>query len=75
MEMAVSDHGIGISTADLPNIFEPFFRSNSIRNRDGHGIGLSLVKRITDLHKGSIRVSSTLGNGSTFYLSFPLRKV
>jgi signal transduction histidine kinase len=67
------DNGIGISNCDLPQIFEPFFRSNSIRNRDGHGIGLSLVKRITDLHKGSISVSSTIDVGSKFTLLLPLQ--
>jgi len=75
VEVAVSDSGIGISETDLPNIFEPFFRSNSIRNRDGHGIGLSLVKRITDLHKGTILVESVLGKGSTFKVLFPIRNV
>lgn len=69
-----SDEGIGISEEDLQHIFEPFFRSNSIRNRDGHGIGLSLVKRITDLHKGDIRVQSKLGQGSQFTLILPLLK-
>jgi len=73
--LTFEDAGIGISESDQKHLFEPFFRSNSIRNRDGHGIGLSLVKRITDLHKGSIQVSSELGKGSVFTVSLPLKKV
>lgn len=75
LELSFSDNGIGISESDLKQIFAPFFRSNSIRNRDGHGIGLSLVKRITDLHKGTIKVVSELGKGSTFSVSLPLQKL
>ncbi|MCF8464892.1 MAG: HAMP domain-containing protein [Flavobacteriales bacterium] len=75
INLTFTDNGIGISEADLKQIFDPFFRSNSIRNRDGHGIGLSLVKRITNLHKGTIKVSSELGKGSIFTVSLPLKKV
>ncbi|MCF8465306.1 MAG: HAMP domain-containing histidine kinase [Flavobacteriales bacterium] len=75
IQLTFTDNGIGISEADLKQIFDPFFRSNSIRNRDGHGIGLSLVKRICDLHKGTIKVSSVLGKGSTFTVSLPIKKV
>ena len=73
--LTFTDKGIGISESDMKQIFEPFFRSNSIRNRDGHGIGLSLVKRIANLHKGSIKVSSELGKGSVFTVTLPLKKL
>jgi signal transduction histidine kinase len=70
-----TDHGTGIPEADLPFIFEPFYRSNATRKQvSGHGVGLSLVKRIAHLHGGRIEVSSTLGKGSTFTLVLP-RKV
>ncbi|MBP9152959.1 MAG: HAMP domain-containing histidine kinase [Flavobacteriales bacterium] len=75
LSLTFTDNGIGISDSDVKQIFEPFFRSNSIRNRDGHGIGLSLVKRICDLHKGTIQVSSKLGMGSTFTVNLPLKKL
>lgn len=75
IELSFADNGIGISESDLKHIFEPFFRSNAIRNRDGHGIGLSLVKRITDLHKGSISVLSELEKGSVFTVSIPLKQL
>lgn len=73
--LTFQDRGIGISENDLLHIFEPFFRSNSIRNRDGHGIGLSLVKRITDLHKGTIEVTSQLEKGSVFTVRLPIYQV
>ncbi len=73
--LTFADNGIGISDQDMKQIFEPFFRSNSVRNRDGHGIGLSLVKRICKLHKGSISISSELGKGSVFTVNLPLKKL
>ncbi len=71
-ELSFIDHGIGISRDELPHIFDPFFRSSSIRGSDGHGIGLSLVKRIVGLHKGTLQVDSELGKGSNFTVRLPL---
>lgn len=64
--ITVSDNGRGISEEDLPNIFEPFYRSHNAITVKGHGIGLSLVERIVKLHKGHITVESQLGQGTTF---------
>lgn len=66
-----ADEGVGIQPEDIPHIFEPFFRSNDTRNVNGHGIGLSLVKRIVELHKANITVASQTGTGTTFKLSIP----
>ncbi|MCF8256310.1 MAG: HAMP domain-containing protein [Flavobacteriales bacterium] len=71
-ELQFSDKGIGISNEDLVHIFEPFFRSSSTRGSDGHGIGLSLVKRITGLHRGTVAVWSQLGKGTVFTVRLPL---
>jgi signal transduction histidine kinase len=65
------DEGVGISPENLKHVFEPFFRGNDTRNIYGHGIGLSLVKRIVDLHKGSIDIESTLGKGTTVIIQLP----
>ena len=69
----IKDNGIGISEKDLPFIFERFYRSDESRDKNtgGSGIGLTIVKAIIEAHKGTINVSSTLGKGSTFVLSFP----
>jgi signal transduction histidine kinase len=72
---SVSDTGIGISGADLPHIFEPFFMAEEVdrRKSPGSGLGLSIVKRILDLLEGDIQVHSEHGKGSTFTVSLPVR--
>jgi len=66
------DDGIGISAGEIKHIFEPFYRGNDTRNISGHGIGLSLVKRIVELHNGTVTVKSQQGVGTTFTLSLPI---
>jgi len=66
-----SDHGIGIPEKDLSNIFQPFYRASNSNSARGHGIGLSLVQKIMQVHSGKVTVSSVLGVGSTFTLSLP----
>ncbi len=75
--LAVSDRGIGIPSADLDHLFEPFFRARSgkIRTTAGAGLGLSVVKHIVDAHGGTIEVESTVGEGSSFTLVLPLRQI
>lgn len=69
--IAVTDTGIGISEADLPNIFTRFYRCDDSRSTDGAGLGLSLVKAIVRAHGGAIAVTSTAGVGSTFTVTLP----
>lgn len=66
----VCDKGRGISSEDLPHIFELFYRSESSPDQHGHGIGLSIVQRIIDMHKGKLQVQSELGQGSIFIVQF-----
>ncbi|MCR3761204.1 HAMP domain-containing histidine kinase [Clostridium felsineum] len=68
----VKDNGIGISKKDLPFIFERFYRTDESRDKNtgGSGIGLTIVKNIVEAHKGTITVSSSLGEGSTFVITF-----
>lgn len=72
----IEDKGIGISEEDLSSIFEPFFRSDNqdLRKTSGTGLGLAIVKHTVDHHMGKTEVSSKVVKGSTFKLSFPLRK-
>lgn len=60
------DQGIGISKTDLDHIFTPFYRGENKDFSIGNGIGLSLTKKIIDLHKGTISVVSKQGQGTTF---------
>lgn len=67
----VKDNGIGISAEDLPFIFERLYRGDKSRNQiDGTGIGLTIVKNIIDLHKATIDVASTEGEGTTVTVKF-----
>ncbi|MBZ0294392.1 MAG: GAF domain-containing protein [Anaerolineae bacterium] len=70
----VADNGIGISPADIPNVFEPYFRTEqaAVENEDGYGIGLNLVKKIVERHKGEVMVSSEEGVGSRFGFWLPM---
>ena len=72
--VSVSDTGIGIAKADLPHIFDRFWRADKARSREegGAGLGLSIAKWIVEMHRGSIDVESDLGKGSTFNLRVPL---
>lgn len=72
--MEVSDSGIGIPPADLPYVFERFFRSDRARRAysGGSGLGLSIVRWIVEAHKGVVEVKSELGKGTTFTVKLPL---
>lgn len=67
----VSDKGIGIPSSEFERIFQPFHRANDVRIKEGFGLGLSLTSRIIKLHKGSIEVSSSIDEGSTFTVRLP----
>jgi len=68
----VIDDGVGIATKDLSQVFEKFYRADSetIRQRSGHGLGLSLSKNIIDMHHGMLAVESVVGQGTTFTIAF-----
>jgi signal transduction histidine kinase len=72
VRLSFLDRGVGIVPADLPHIFEPFYRGKNTGSVRGHGIGLSLVERIIRLHRGRIQVFSELGKGTTFEVAFPI---
>lgn len=71
--VSVADNGIGIAAADLPYIFERFWRADKARSRDqsGAGLGLSIARWIVAVHGGQIEVASEPGKGSVFTLSLP----
>ncbi|MEM9265316.1 MAG: HAMP domain-containing sensor histidine kinase [Cyanobacteria bacterium P01_F01_bin.13] len=71
--LAVQDTGIGIAAADLPHVFERFWRADRSRSRGsgGTGIGLAICKRLVELQGGQIQVSSQVDQGSTFQFWLP----
>lgn len=69
----IRDTGIGIAEKDLPHIFDRFYRADPSRNSEkGFGLGLSMVKSITETHKGVISVESRIDKGTTFSVLLPL---
>jgi signal transduction histidine kinase len=70
----VSDTGIGIAAADLPRIFERFWRADRSRSRrsGGTGLGLTICRRLVEMQGGEIRVTSQLNQGSQFTFWLPL---
>ena len=73
--IAVRDFGIGIPAADLPHIFQRFYRADKARSEGGYGLGLSLAATIAQLHGAAIDAQSTEGEGSLFTVTFPSRQV
>jgi len=75
VETSVNDNGIGIAKADIPKLFTKFGRLDTtlatIPKTQGTGLGLYIVKKIVDLHGGTMRVSSTPGKGSIFTFTLP----
>jgi signal transduction histidine kinase/DNA-binding response OmpR family regulator len=71
--MQVKDSGKGIPLADLPFIFDKFFRAGNVeKGTVGTGLGLAIVKSIVEAHQGRVWVDSTLSEGTTFTIVFPL---
>ena len=80
----VRDNGIGISDADLPHVFDRFYKADKSRTRDSDGssdsavtdsfgLGLSMVKWIAEAHGGSVRAESRKGEGSVFTVELPIK--
>jgi two-component system sensor histidine kinase BaeS len=72
--ISVIDTGIGIAPEHLPLIFERFYRVDKARSRSegGSGLGLAIAHGIVEAHHGTIGVTSTPGEGSTFVVSLPI---
>ena len=75
VKFAVADTGIGIAPEDQEKIFDRFYRVDKARSREmgGNGLGLAIAQEIVNLHKGSIRIESALGKGTTFIVELRAR--
>jgi signal transduction histidine kinase len=71
--LEVADHGPGIAADELPRVFERFYRGRGAAGA-GAGLGLALAREAVERHGGSLRAQSTPGEGSTFWITIPLRE-
>jgi len=71
-EIKVKDNGAGIPSEKIQWIFDPFYQVDNKDQKNGTGIGLSLVKDFVELHHGAIQVESVIGQGTCFRLTFPI---
>ena len=65
------DHGTGIAPADLPHVFDRFYRGADARSRPGTGLGLAIVRQVAEQHGGTITAANADGGGAEFSLQFP----
>ena len=75
LAVSITDDGIGIDTADLPHVFDRFYRTDQSRSRgiDGTGLGLAITKAIVEAHGGTVCiVSDGLGQGATVNIRIPM---
>jgi signal transduction histidine kinase len=72
VKFSFRDYGIGISKKDIKHLFEPFHRGNNVGEISGTGLGLSVLQKALDLHKGKIEVESEIGKGSNFRVILPI---
>ncbi|MDQ0193358.1 sensor histidine kinase [Paenibacillus wynnii] len=74
VRIQIADTGVGMPEEEIRNIFKPFYKVDKARSREvgGSGIGLSIVKRVVDLHHGHIEVTSALRKGTTVTVQLPL---
>jgi signal transduction histidine kinase len=70
--LKVIDTGIGIPKANLPHVFERFYKADKSRTNSGSGLGLAIAKHTIEAHGGTITAQSEEGKGSTFSFTIPL---
>jgi two-component system sensor histidine kinase MprB len=74
-EVTVRDHGTGVAAADVPHVFDRFYRGAAARDRPGSGLGLAIVRQVAEAHGGMVAVEDAPGGGALFRLVLPWRRV
>ena len=73
IELSFKDNGIGIPASEISKIGEPFYRATNVKDMTGNGLGLSLTKKIMELHHGSVKITSEENVGTTVKVLFPIQ--
>ena len=73
--VTVRDHGPGVAPADVPHVFDRFYRGAGARDRPGSGLGLAIVRQVAEAHGGAVAVDEAPGGGARFRLTLPWRAV
>ena len=68
--LTVRDHGPGFAAADLPHVFERFYRADDARGRPGSGLGLAIVRQAAEAHGGSVEAANAPGGGGSIRVRF-----
>ncbi len=68
----VRDHGPGIDEADLPHVFDRFFRGANVRGQQGSGLGLAIVRQVTEQHGGTVMAANAADGGAVFTMKLPV---
>jgi two-component system sensor histidine kinase MprB len=68
----VRDHGPGVDEADLPHVFDRFYRGANVRGQQGSGLGLSIVRQVTEQHGGSVSAANAPDRGAVFTMRLPV---
>ncbi|MFM6407587.1 MAG: sensor histidine kinase [Microcystis sp.] len=71
IQLQIRDRGLGISSEDQKQLFEPFYRGKNVRHIAGTGLGLVVVQKCVELHGGTIEIASVAGNGTTVTILLP----
>lgn len=74
VELSVCDYGVGIPQADIPRLFDAFYRGKNVQDIPGNGLGLSIVAQTVELHGGEVDVSSEVNQGTRFVVRLPRAK-
>lgn len=72
LNFSVRDEGIGIDEKEIKNLFKPFYRAKNVQNIPGLGLGLAIVHKLVKLHKGKIKITSSLNKGTEVNVLIPL---
>jgi len=71
-EVTVRDHGPGIAEADLPHVFDRFYRATAARGMPGSGLGLAIVRQVAETHGGRVSAAGAAGGGACLRLVLPV---